>query len=141
MPRKSAAALSIAAPLSVYCRVAPPRDLTPGQRNLWLATVNSRPAEWFGDEHIPLLVEYVRHVETSDGLARQIDAFDPAWMTEDEGLRRYEKLLRLRAMETTVINALARGMRMTQQSLYRADKAITMAESVAKRKPWLQSER
>ena len=136
MPRKSAAALAIAQTYSVVCRVHPPADLTDTQRSIWLATVNSRPADWFGDEHVPLLLEYVRHIETSNELAKQINAFDSAWLAEDDGLKRYDKLVRLRAVETAAINTLARSMRLTHQSLYRADKAITLAESVAKKKPW-----
>ena len=135
MSRKSSAALAIA-PLTAIRRIGPPRGLTDFQRNVWLATVNSKPAEWFSDEHVPLLVEYVRHVETADILSREIDAFDPAWRQDDDGLKRFDRLTAIRTREATLIHNLARSMRLTQQALYRADKAATLDEKSKGRKPW-----
>ena len=135
--RKSAASLSVASPVTAISRVAPPSGLTDRQRGLWLATVNSKPAEWFGDEHVPMLVEYVRHVETADMLTEQIEGFDPDWLKDDEGLKRLDKLTAMRAREAALINTLARSMRLTQQSVYRADKAATLTDKAGRgRKPW-----
>lgn len=134
--RKSAASLSIASPVTAISRVAPPAGLTDKQRGLWLATVNSKPAEWFGDEHVPMLVEYVRHVETADMLTEQIENFDPEWLKDDDGLKRLDKLTGMRAREAALINTLARSMRLTQQSVYRADKAATLTDKGRGRKPW-----
>jgi hypothetical protein len=117
--------------------VAPPVELTDAQRGLWLVTVNSKPAEWFGDEHVPMLVEYVRHVSTADMLTKQIESFDPEWMKDDDGLRRMKNLTAMRAREAQCINTLARSMRLTQQSVYHAQKAATLAgKGGGKRKPW-----
>ncbi len=135
--RKSAASLAVAGVVTTITRIAPPRTLTDAQRSIWLATVNSKPAEWFGDEHVPMLAEYVRHIETADTLTQQIEAFDPEWMKDDDGLKRYDKLTKMRAREAGVINTLARSMRLTQQAVYRADKAATMAgKGGGGRKPW-----
>lgn len=135
--RKSAASLSVVGQVTTLTRVAPPRDLTDGQRAIWLATVNSKPAEWFGDEHVPMLVEYVRHIETANALTQQIEAFEPEWMKDDDGLKRYDKLTKMRAREAGVINTLARSMRLTQQAMYRADKAATLGgKGGGGRKPW-----
>lgn len=114
--------------------------MTDGQRALWLVTVNSKPAEWFGPEHVPLLVEYVRHVATAELLTQQIETFDPAWLADDDGIKRYDRLAKMRMREAAVIHQLARSMRLTQQAMYRADKAATLAgKGGGKRKPW-QSE-
>lgn len=110
--------------------------MTDGQRALWLVTVNSKPAEWFGPEHVPLLVEYVRHVETANLLTKQIEGFDPAWMGDDDGIKRYDRLTKMRSRESAVIHQLARSMRLTQQAQYRADKAATLAARGGGRKPW-----
>src|SRR4051812_26832221 len=107
--RKSAAALSVVGQLASVSRVHPPAELTDAQRGLWLETVNSRPAEWFGPEHVALLVEYVRHVSTADVLTQQIQAFDPAWLADDDGLRRMNTLTAMRARETQCITTLARS--------------------------------
>jgi hypothetical protein len=97
--RKSAASLSVAGVVTTISRVAPPQALTDRQRGIWLATVNSKPAEWFGDEHVPMLVEYVRHIETADLLTQQIEEFDPEWLKDDDGLKRLDRLTGMRARE------------------------------------------
>jgi hypothetical protein len=140
--RKSVAELSVVGAAGTFAatsRVAPPSGLTQAQRGIWLATVNSKPAEWFGDEHVPMLVEYVRHVTTSDMLTKEIESSDPKWMKSDEGMRRMKDLTTMRAREAGCINTLARSMRLTQQSVYNAQKAATLAGKGARgRKPWQQ---
>jgi len=134
--RKSTASLAVAGVVTTLTRIAPPRTLSDAQRSIWLATVNSKPAEWFGDEHVPILAEYVRHIETAELLTQQIEGFDPDWMKDDDGLKRYDKLTKMRAREAGVINTLARSMRLTQQAVYRADKAATLSKGGGSRKPW-----
>jgi hypothetical protein len=134
--RQSAASLAIVGSVTLVPRLAPPRELSDPQRAIWLATVNSKPAEWFGEEHVPLLVEYVRHVVTADLLTRQIDAIDPLWMDDDDGLMRFNRLLAMRARESALITTLARNMRLTQQSIYRANKAATLSDQERSKKPW-----
>ncbi len=142
--RKSAAELSVVSShgnLATSTRVPPPAGLTDAQRGLWLATVNSKPAEWFGDEHVPMLVEYVRHVSTADMLTREIEKSDPEWMKTDEGMRRMKDLTTMRAREAQCINTLARSMRLTQQSVYNAQKAATLAGKGGRsKKPWQQDD-
>ena len=136
--RKSAASLSVVGTsASVIVRLAPPHDLEASQRAIWLTTVNSKPADWFGPEHAPILIEYVRHVATAAVLSKQIEDFDPAWLIDDDGLKRYDKLTGMRAREAGVINTLARSMRLTQQAVIRADAAGTSkARRSGASKPW-----
>lgn len=123
--------------MSIVSRVPPPAELTDAQRGLWLETVNSKPAEWFGPEHIPLLLEYVRHVATADMLTQQIEAFDPKWLDDDDGLKRLKTLTAMRAREAQCINTFARSMRLTHQAVYDKQKAATLSGRVGKgRKPW-----
>lgn len=131
--RKSAASLAVASPLNINPRLAPAPDLTPAQRAVWLAVVNSKPADWFGEEHGPMLAQYCRHKVMADLIAQQQEQFDPAWMTDDEGLKRADKLSAMMERETRAMNALLRSMRLTQQSLIRADKVVNNARG---RKPW-----
>jgi hypothetical protein len=70
-----------------------------------------------------------------DVIDAQIKAFDPAWLTEDEGLKRYERLLSMAQKESGIVNALARSMRLTQQSIYQPQKAHTLSQAKG-RKPW-----
>lgn len=134
--RKSAAALAVVSPEIGAPRALPPAGLTPAQRVVWLETVNSKPSEWFGPEHVPMLEAYCRHVATARALAQQIEEFDPDWLKDDDGLKRYDRLLGMHVRETGRVNEFARAMRLTQQSIYRADKAATLSKRGGVSKPW-----
>jgi hypothetical protein len=138
--RKSAASLQLVGAGGLAVRLAPPAELTEGERAVWLATVNSRPADWFGTEHIPLLVNYARHSVRADVIDQQIRAFDSAWLAEDSGLKRYSALLKMAKDETTQVNNLARAMRLTHQSIYRADKAATITGNSKGQRIWEREE-
>lgn len=132
--RKSAASLQIASGGAIATRLAPPASLSPAQKAVWLTVVNSKPADWFGDEHGPLLAQYCRHKVQADIVAQQLENFDPAWLADDDGLKRYNRLLAMNERESRAMTALLRTMRLTQQSLIRADKVVK--ESGKGRKPW-----
>src|SRR5580765_6940490 len=92
--RKSAAALTVVGdrlPGSASALPVPP-TLSPAERLVWMATVSAKPGDWFGMEHVPLLVEYCRHVCRGHVVDQQLKAFDPEWLKTDEGLRRYQAL-------------------------------------------------
>lgn len=136
--RQSSASLAVASvALDVDQRLMPPANLTPAQRSVWMTVVNSRPAEWFRPEHASLLTQYCRHKVQADIIAQQIEEFDPEWMKDDDGLKRYDKLSLMMDRESKSINALMRSMRLTQQSLYSAMKEP--GKSGKQAKPW-QSE-
>lgn len=130
--RKSAASLSVSQ-VGVDQRLPPQAGLTPAQKAVWVAVVNSRPAEWFSDAHSGLLAQYCRHKVQSDIVANQIEQFNPSWMAEDEGLKRFDKLGAMLERETRAMNSLMRAMRITQQSLIRAEKSVSVARA---KKPW-----
>ena len=101
----------------------PPPGLTDGERGVWLGIVNSKPADWFWMEHVPMLIDYSRQVCRGHVIDAQIKAFEPEWMTTDDGLKRYEKLIGMAAKLSGVQNTLLRSMRLTHQAVYRKDKA------------------
>ena len=131
--KKSVASLAVASPASIGSRLAPPAGLTPAQQSEWIKVVNARPADWFGRWNAALLTQYCRHKVQSDLIAQQLEAFDPSWLADDDGLKRYDKLSAMFERETRAISALLRSMRLTQQSLIRADKAVAATNG---RKPW-----
>ncbi|WP_430316985.1 hypothetical protein [Pseudomonas sp. p1(2021b)] len=131
--KRSVASLAVAAPTGIDRRLAPSADLTAAQKAVWVSVVNARPADWFGDEHVGLLAQYCRHKVQADLIAQQLEQFDPAWMVDDDGLKRFDKLGSMLERETRAMNALLRSMRLTQQSLVRADKAVTTSKG---KKPW-----
>ncbi len=134
--RKSAASLAVVPTQVGAPRALPPAGLTPAQRVVWLEAVNAKPSEWFGPEHVPVLEAYCRHVVTGRALAELIEKFDPEWLNDDDGLKRYDRLLAMHTRETGRVNELARAMRLTQQAIYRADKAATLSKKGRASKPW-----
>lgn len=132
--QKSAASLAVASPASLSFRLAPPPTLSPAQKSVWLSVINAMPADWFGEEHAPMLAQYCRHKVQADLIAQQQEAFDPDWLADDEGLKRFDKLAACMERETRTMNALLRSMRLTQQSQIRADKVIKNQGKALK--PW-----
>jgi hypothetical protein len=132
--RKSAASLVVASPTTFSQRLAPPPYLTPAQKAVWVLFVNSKPADWFDESHGPMLAQLCRHTVTSDLIAQQQENFDPAWLTDDDGLKRFNLLAAAMERESRTMNALLRSMRLTQQSLIRAEKVVH--NQGKGRKPW-----
>jgi P27 family predicted phage terminase small subunit len=62
MPRRSAAELSVILPGRIIPRLRPPPDLTPGERETFLAIVGSVPAAKFQPSDVFLLCAYVRAI-------------------------------------------------------------------------------
>ncbi|MBS7737929.1 MULTISPECIES: hypothetical protein [unclassified Chelatococcus] len=119
-------------------RPRPPAGLTAKQKREWGAVVNRLPADWFTRETHALLVQYVRHVERADILAKAIDKFPPADLETEDGVERYDKLTKMAEREGRALSSLATRMRLTQQSRYNAKNANTGAEKAgtASTKPW-----
>jgi hypothetical protein len=124
MARRSAAALAVVEVDDAgVTRLGVPGVLSAAEKAVWVTTVHSKQSDWFGPEHIPMLIDYVRHIVKQDVIDAQIKAFDPEWLATDDGLRRYEKLITLAAKQSQIANTLARSMRLTHQAIYRKDKA------------------
>jgi hypothetical protein len=72
-------------------RFPPPEFLTDTQRNLWIAALGDVPLEFFRARHIPIMIQYVRAVETMMELSDQLaeDSSDPVIFS------RWEKMLRI----------------------------------------------
>lgn len=134
--RKSAASLSVVVG-SIDGRPQPPVGLTKFQRDLWERTVAGEPLDQFRTATLQqLLKEYVRHCETAHVLAGQIDGVDPTWLADEDGLKRYDKLLLMRDRETKAIGDKATKMRLTNQSRYTPQAAATASKKSLERKPW-----
>jgi hypothetical protein len=133
--RKSVGALT-AAQVETIRRHAPPESLSDLEAEIWVMVVDALPADWFGRDQLPLLLAYCKHSARAQLLDEQIDTFDRQWLKDDDGLKRYDKLLGMRERETRQITSLARSMRITQQSRTHKDKAGSMAKKAGGDKPW-----
>lgn len=136
--RKSLASLAVAAPDALAIqRVQPPAHLTEAERSVWLQVVNDQPAEAFTDTHIPQIEAYVRHVVQSRVIADELANFDRAWMADDEGLKRYDRLLAMHERENRAMSSLATRLRITRQAIDQQTVARGLLKNMGKkRKPW-----
>ena len=135
--RKSAAALAVAAPAQELQRLPePPSYLTPEQEDVWRLVVASRGGDLIAPESFPVLVEYCRQVISANQVAAQLDSFDPEWAKDDEGLKRWDKLLAMQDRLAGKVASLAGKLRLTPSSRVQAISAGRNADKGAKRKPW-----
>jgi hypothetical protein len=134
--RKSTEALAVVRTFPDL-RPAPPEDLTEEQATEWRAIVARMPGDWFPRETHATLASYCRHVCTGRMLSRFVDKFEADHLGDEECVDRLKDVLRMRETETRAASALARAMRLTQQSRYRADAAATAADNAGPtEKPW-----
>lgn len=135
--RRSAAALAVAEPVQELQKLPePPSYLTPEQEDVWRLVVASRGGDLIAPESFPVLVEYCRQVISANQVAAQLDAFDPEWAKDDEGLKRWDKLLAMQDRLAGKVASLAAKLRLTPSSRVQAISAGRHADKGAKRKPW-----
>jgi hypothetical protein len=139
MPRKSIAALSVAAPVTPAIeRPAPPSHLSKFQQAAWTAAVDQMPSGFFRAETHLLLAQYCRHAESAHRVAKSIDSFDDAWLTTEDGLSRFERLSKLAEREGRALSAIACRLRMTPQARFTAATAATaVSKEPTSGRPWL----
>jgi phage terminase small subunit len=134
--RKSAAALSII-PAQRAFKPKPPDYLTARQQEEWRQVVASMPNGWFGRETHGLLTAYCRHHSNAKVVAEQIDTLNPNALREAEGLEVYDKLSKILEREQRALSSLATRLRLTPQSLLRAETAATrVANAPTGPMPW-----
>ena len=135
--RKSQAQLSTTAPVQEIPRVPPPAELSEYEAHVWSSVVNTKPADWFQSDTLPLLLSYCKHISQTQTIDREISEFEPEWLKTDDGLKRYKLLTDMRDRESRAMTALARAMRLSQQARVEPK---TAGRAVAKhstgRRPW-----
>lgn len=136
--RKSAASLSISRPVPVLSesRLAPPVHLPDAERDVWLQVVNDQPANAFSETHAHLLELYCRHVVLSRVLADEILNFDRSWIADDDGLKRYDKLLAMHERESRAASSAATRLRITRQAIDQQTVARSIINAPKAKKPW-----
>jgi hypothetical protein len=137
--RKSSVSIGIAVvPNSVTStdRLEAPLILTDAERDVWYQVVNDQPASFFTPTHAPLLEMYCRHVVQSRVLADQILNFDRKWLADDDGLKRYDRLLAMQEREGRAASSIATRLRITKQAIDQQTVARTLINQPKARKPW-----
>lgn len=136
--RKSTAALAMARPTPVLSesRLAPPIHLPDAERDVWLQVVNDQPASSFTETHAPMLELYCRHVVLSRILADELLNFDRAWIADEDGLKRYDKLLAMHERESRAASSAATRLRITRQAIDQQTVARSIVNAPKAKKPW-----
>jgi len=138
MARKSAASLEVMARQApgVAERLRAPLHISEAERAVWLQVVNDQPADAFRDTHAPLLELYCRHIVNARVIADELANFQREWMADDEGLKRYDRLLAMAEREGRAASSLATRLRITRQALDHATVARKLVAEPKSRKPW-----
>ena len=131
--RKSASEMAIR-PVIGFERLPPaPAEMPKSQADIWDLVVKTPSFQLIGEEAYPVLTEYCRAVDTANKIANQINEFDIEWAKEDDGLKRWEKLLKLQAMMMARIGDLSLKLRIAPSSKTHRD---VDPKRDGKRKPW-----
>lgn len=137
--RKSAASMQIAglpASIGVSQRLSAPVHMSDAEMSVWLQVVNDQPASSFTPTHSPMLEQYCRHIVQARIIADMIMNFDQAWANDDEGLKRYDKLLAMQEREGRAASSLATRLRITRQAIDQQTVARAQINAPKSRKPW-----
>lgn len=138
--RKSAASVAVAAlmgPALAADRMRSSPHLSDAEQAVWARLVNDNPANAFTETHRDMMELYCQHVVTAQVLDEEIKSFDREWLRDEDGLKRYDKLLSMREREVRSASSLATRLRITRQAT--ADpKTVGRANSAMgrSRKPW-----
>jgi hypothetical protein len=122
--------------LTSNSRIVAPAQLTDAEVAVWNEVVADQPATAFSATHIPLLEMYCRHVVQGRILADEILNFDRSWLADDDGLKRYDRLLGMQERETRAASSLATRMRITRQALHPETASNEVKRNIKTRKPW-----
>jgi hypothetical protein len=117
--RRSMASLMVPHnPTEIVQRPDAPYDLTDEQSEEWRAVVSTMPPDHFMRGNYALLSQLCRHVVSARRIAQLIEQ-----CAKEKNLDRKElgALLQLQATESAAITRLMRSMRLTQQSVMRAE--------------------
>lgn len=83
-----------------------------------------------------MLELYCRHVVRSRILADEITTFDRSWLADDEGLKRYDRLLAMAEREGRAASSLATRLRITRQAVEEPDTVGIAKSRHHKMSPW-----
>jgi hypothetical protein len=127
--RKKVGEVQIAENVAQIPRAAPPSELSAFETEVWIAVTNTKPADWFQADSVAMLRAYCRHVYQAHKIDQQMDEIIGRPFADKEGHSavgaQFDALTRMRERETRAIMALARSMRLTQQSRVEAKTAAT----------------
>lgn len=138
--RKSAASVAVVAqvgPVVSESRLLPSLHLSDAEQTVWARLVNDHPASAFTETHRDLIELYCQHIVQAQLLADEIQSFDRVWLADDDGLKRYDRMLAMREREVRSASSLATRLRITRQATTDPKTVGRANASTARgKKPW-----
>lgn len=138
--RKSAASVAVVAqvgPVVSESRLLPSLHLSDAEQTVWARLVNDHPATAFTETHRDLIELYCQHIVQAQLLADEIQGFDRVWLADDDGLKRYDRMLAMREREVRSASSLATRLRITRQATTDPKTVGRANASTARsKKPW-----
>lgn len=134
--QKSQAALATVTTLPLRV-IAPPSDLSTEEADVWARVSATKPGDWWDAGSVPLLAQYCRATVQAEMIADLVRQTASTMLTDPSQLGTYKELRKIQGALSGEITSLARSMRLTQQSRYRADKADPESRKATGRKPWV----
>lgn len=122
--------------LSTEKRLQAPLSLSDAEITVWNEVVADQPAAAFTATHSPILEMYCRHVVNNRVLADELLNFDRAWLADDDGLNRYDKLLKMSERESRAASSLATRLRITRQAIDHNTAGLMIKNQSRNKKPW-----
>ena len=132
----SISAASLSTPIGASKRLQAPLHLSDAEMAVWCEVVNDQPASSFTPTHSPMLEIYCRHIVQSRILAEELANFERPWLADDDGLKRYDRLLAMAEREGRAASSLATRLRITRQAIDQQTVTRTIKNSAKSRKPW-----
>jgi hypothetical protein len=136
--RQSAASTAVRPAVSLLStqRLSAPLHISDAEMAVWHEVVNDQPADAFTATHAPILEMYCRHVVNGRILADELINFDRSWLADDDGLKRYDKLLAMSERESRAASSLATRLRITRQAIDQQTVARKLNNHSRTKKPW-----
>ena len=117
--RKSKASMDtpVAAVITTNKRLEAPAHLTEAERAIWIEVVNDQPATAFSPTHSPMIEMYCRHIVNNRILGDEILKFDRSQLRYEEGLKQFDRLLKIAERESRAASSIATRLRITRQAI------------------------
>ncbi|SRR6266550_249896 len=133
-PKSIADMMVVDSPAGILSRPDAPYDLTDEEADEWRAITASMPGDYFARTHYAPLTQLCRHIVVARRIAQLVDR-----CVKNKKFDRFEfkDLLKMQAIESAAIMRLCRTMRLTHQTIYRANAtgALRPVASLSKA-PW-----
>lgn len=136
MAKKSAASLSVVAPVNIGARLLAPKFLAARQKEIWKDIVTAKPAGWFDCCNAPLLSGYVSAIASHEILALRAQGIEATLLHGEGDLKTLNKIHGMIERQARLMQTLATKLRLTQQSRYTPATAAVAAGKAAGRRPW-----